>query len=700
MATLEKIRSKSVLLLIIIGAALLAFIIGDFFNSSRTLFGSGTTVAKVDGTSIDFQQFQNQMEAASQQAQAQGQKVDQAVLQQQVLNQMIAQTLFDEEIEALGLTVTNQELTDAMLGAHSQGFNAMIMQMSQGQLSAQQFHDMVMNPQKYQLQPEQSAQYRQMWLQYEKEMEQRLLQNKFGNLFNGTLVANKLDAKALYDESANTQKVVYALKPFSAIADNDPKVAVTDEEIQAEWNKTKKQYEINEEVRDVNYITVNIQPSAADVTKGETRVNDLISALNSKPGTEGLEGFDEFVSSRSTVPASRINDRKLRQFVDSAAVGSAKIINRVGNNFNIAKLLSRDSQVDSVNIDVVQVTGNKAQVDSVIMALNGGTSLEDVQKKFAANIAGMQDSAWVSLVDPSLVTMKDALATKATGTFFMPDTTYNYDQPQGTSLVRINNRRAAVPVVEIAAIDYTIDPSNATINELQYKLQDYINKNTTAADFAANAIKNGLQVFPAQVTTSTPQVAGVADTRAAVRWALKAKKGEVSPVFGDENTGVFIAVALNDIYKDYLPATDPQVKKMLTNKLMNDKKAAALIAQYNGKAKDVAGYAQAMNVKADTAAVNFAQFSMNSYPDYVGPQVAGKLYGAKKGAMFGPTQASNGVVVMQVVDVEPNGRPYNFEESSAAFARTRGADALGQMLPAVLMGNKKVKNNLLDFYRD
>lgn len=47
MATLEKIRSKSVLLLIIVGAALLAFIIGDFFTSGRTFFGTGTTIAKV-----------------------------------------------------------------------------------------------------------------------------------------------------------------------------------------------------------------------------------------------------------------------------------------------------------------------------------------------------------------------------------------------------------------------------------------------------------------------------------------------------------------------------------------------------------------------------------------------------------------------------------------------------------------------------
>ena len=83
MATLEKIRSKSVLLLVIIGVALLAFIIGDFFTSGRTFFGTGTTVAKVGGQKIDIQEFQRQMETANQSAQQSGQKIDQALLQQQ-----------------------------------------------------------------------------------------------------------------------------------------------------------------------------------------------------------------------------------------------------------------------------------------------------------------------------------------------------------------------------------------------------------------------------------------------------------------------------------------------------------------------------------------------------------------------------------------------------------------------------------------
>lgn len=49
MATLEKIRSKAGLLVLVVGVALFAFIIGDFLNSGSTYFRqSQEKVAEVD----------------------------------------------------------------------------------------------------------------------------------------------------------------------------------------------------------------------------------------------------------------------------------------------------------------------------------------------------------------------------------------------------------------------------------------------------------------------------------------------------------------------------------------------------------------------------------------------------------------------------------------------------------------------------
>ena len=115
MATLEKIRKKSVLLLIIIGGALLAFILGDLLNN-QSIFGRGTTVAEVNGTEIDYlKDFQELYAQASENSAQQGNREqDAAVLQNQVLQQLIMKTLMDQEYDDLAIDVTDAELSDYM----------------------------------------------------------------------------------------------------------------------------------------------------------------------------------------------------------------------------------------------------------------------------------------------------------------------------------------------------------------------------------------------------------------------------------------------------------------------------------------------------------------------------------------------------------------------------------------------------------
>ena len=63
MATLEKIRSKGVLLLIVVGAALLIFIIGDFVNSGSTYFNQlKANVAKVNGDKIKIEDYSREFQ--------------------------------------------------------------------------------------------------------------------------------------------------------------------------------------------------------------------------------------------------------------------------------------------------------------------------------------------------------------------------------------------------------------------------------------------------------------------------------------------------------------------------------------------------------------------------------------------------------------------------------------------------------------
>lgn len=691
MATLEKIRSKSVLLLIIIGVALLAFILGDFFNSGRTFFGPGTTIAKVDGKSIDVQEFQRRVEQANQQMQNSGRKVDQAMLQQQVLNEMVFETIYKDELDKLGLVVTDQELTDAMTGSGAEMLNRMVQQ-RYGLESAIQLHDMAYNPSKYGVPEETAQQLRSVWVNLEKQTEESLLQQKFNNLFTGTFVANELDAKAIYDENGTTTHVAYVNKPYSSLPDDQ--FQVSDADIEKEWSAHKQMYAIPEENRTINYISVDIVPSAEDMAASELAVNKVLGDLNIQPGLEAIDGKIDFVADRQRVALNQINDPRLKSFADSAAVGKATLVKRMGNDLMLAKLFGRTAEVDSVNIDLVAIQGSKNDIDSVVNALNAGESFAEIGNKFSS-VQGAQDSIWVSMLDPQVVQFKDAILNATPGRFFNPDTTATAN---GGYALRVKSRRTPVAVADLAVINYTIEPSNATINTLEANLNKFIAENNNSEAFAKNAANAGYQVFPATVSVSTPMLTGIEDTRSVIAWAMDAKKGNVSPIFGDEQTGRFIVAALNDIYEDYTPARDPQVKSVLTNKIRADKKAEALIAQYNGKAKDLPGYAAIIAAPVDSAAVTFGQ--INPFNNgFAGSEVAAVASVSQKGQLVGPMKGNNGVVVLQVVDVDKSGRPYSYDESAALYARTRGAYALGRNIQLVLQGNKKVKNNILKFFK-
>lgn len=677
------------LLIVIIGAALLAFIIGDFFTSGRTLFGGGTTVAKVDGQKIDVTEFQRRMEQVNQQMQQSGRHVDQALLQQQVLSQLIGEKLYNREIERLGLTVTDDELSDAMLGTGAAYLDRMIQQQT-GLQSASMLHDMAYNPVKHGLDAQQAEQLKAYWLGLEQQMEAMLLQQKFQTLLSGAITANELDAKAIFDDNAATSRVAFARKDLSTVPDDE--YAVTDDEIKAAWNAERSNFAIDEQQRFVNYIAVEIVPSRADITAAEQQVEEAVAALSTTPDLEGIAGKNQFVATRSKQNASAIRDAQLKHFADTASTGRAAVVSRVGNDFTLAKVMGKASEVDTVTLDffVIDATAN---IDSVLADANGATA--EVLRGMAG-VSQYQTDQKVSLIDPAMASLRDALLAAPAGRFFTPDTTQYAQQRR---VFRVTSRQAPAPVYDLAVIEYTVEPSNATVNSLQTAIASYAATHAKAKEFADSALTAGYTAFPAMVSASTPMVGNLTDSRQGVSWAMGAKKGEVSPVFGDETTGRFLVLALNDVYDDYVPATEPQTRNYLTEKVRADKKAQALIGQYSGKATDLAGFATLMDSRVDTVEINFGQYSMYN-AGLAGPDAAAQVAAAPQGKLTGPVKADGSVVVFSVMDVDAQGRPYDYRENAAVFDRTLGNAVIAQQLTSILLGKNKVENKTLNFFRD
>lgn len=685
MSTLEQIRQRPVLIISILGVALLLFIL-TAVDRPGELFTDSHTVAKVDGEKIDYLEFQKRVEQQQELMQQRGYtNVDVAQVQEYVLQQMVNESLLKKEFERLGLTVTDNELSQAMLGATPSPYVQQMVQ-SMGIPSAQLLYEAAFNPTKSGVTPEQAPQFQSAWAELEKNTEEMMLQQKFMALFAGTLTANKLDAKALYEDNATTSTIVYAKKDLSTLKDAD--FTPTDAEINDLYNQEKNRYRINEKQVVISYIAVDVVPSTDDLAAAQREVEDAIVGLRMNEGTDAVASNGKFYVNRVSATEASLAPA-LKKAVPSMAKDSVAMISFIDNQYTIAKLLDVTTSIDSVLVDVAFIN-ETADADSVIARLNTGASKIDMGDA----IAQSQDSMWVSLLDPGIAQFKDQIATAETGSYFKPE------GGQNGMTMRVRSRKAPVAVYDVAEITYDVVPSNATIQKLNGDLRKYLADNSTAAKFTSEATKAGYSALSAVVTPSTLSINGLQESRGAAKWALDAKKDQVSGVFNNDRDSRLLAVAVNDVYDGkFVPATNETVRNYLTNKVMNRKKAEKLIADYNGKGKSVAEYAAAMQVKADTTQVTFGQPYVRNFPMYESALQANVAV-AKKGELVGPVALNQSVVVFTVTDVTAPSREFDYKNDAMVFNQREGVASFQRTLPAVLLGNKKVENKIQKFYSD
>ena len=699
MATLEKIRSKSVLLFVIIIVALLAFILGDFLTSGRTYFGGGTTMAKAGNAKVDYHDYQARMNAVSEQQQRSQRQADSDELSQQVLQQLLLEKMLKNEYNDLGIVVTDAELSEALTGATphpaaQQFIYGMSQQLGLPAPSGQAVYDAMMNPQKYGLPAEAGNQLKQYWAAIEQDIENTMLQEKFDRLVAGLFTANELDAQNLFNDVATTRHITYAAKPISSVTDDQ--VEVTDADRRAAWQQDMAQYRLTEPVRSIDYIMVRIEPSQADRVAGTQEVENALAALNSAEGTDMVAANSRFVVSNATAPRSQMTDKRLQAFVDTASVGKAVLLNNIGDKYTLVKLLGKKNEVDSINVSMLG-RADGGSLDSLLAEVNAGKSFADLID--GQNIGG-QDSTWTTLAAPGIPeNIKAAIENNALGTAFILSDTVN-GNPVST-LYRINRRHAPVPVYEIATIDYTIDPSNETLSKLSTDLNTFVSNNSSAADFAANAAEAGYTVMSGAVSNSSSHVANATDSRPAVKWIMNAKKGQVMPVYQDNKQTYLLTAAVKGIYDgEYLPFDADLIADQVNAKALKDKKAQKLIAEYAGKAKDVAGYAKLMGVEAQNGDAMF-NAPMLATLGYGESALQGAVAAAEQGKLVGPVEGNNAVVVFVVTGQDNQNREYTFEEYANQFNRQLGIGGRRPMQDfqrfTLLLGKNKVENSSLNF---
>jgi peptidyl-prolyl cis-trans isomerase D len=692
MAVLEKIRQRKKILAIVIGAALIVFIIEVGIEALGRQAGN-STAAKVGNEKIDIMAFQRRVEKEASADQNNKNQMDAAVRQQQVLNTMINETLLKQEYEKVGIEVSDHEITELMVGKNPA---PMVQQFAQqvGAESPAQVNEILTNPQKFGATPDQLVEMRNEWNKLQDQLVEQLQMTKLQMLVGGALQANDLDRAQMAEDEATTCYITFVKKDFAGM--DDAKYPVSDQEIKAEWEKNKAMYRLDEENRNIHYIALNIVPSQADIAAANKVADNAWTALQKGAGIDSVRILGTVQIDTVMQTLDKFTNKNVKDFVAAASIGSTKRDTVINNKHKMYKLINKVVSLDSVNYNLVMVPGAKATQDSALAMLQGGKTPEEVAK--AIKGANMVEDRWERIYKAP-DSIKGKFANAPEGYFVMNS------NAQGATLLKVNEKKASKTFYTLATISYDAYASQKTHDDARAKLQDFLNKNKNAKDFAENAAKAGFQALPATITPSTAQLGqnpytgqGISDTRKVIKWAFDSKKGQVSPIFSD-NKDYLVAACLDEIYDgDYMPWNAPELKEMLTNKVRNSKKADALMAQFKGKANNLEGYAKLMGAQVDSAQVVFAS---NFTPKLENePGLAGRIAGSPKGKLVGPFKGENGVYVFQVYDVKKDERQPSKEELDNRYAQQRGGGMIANpgAMAYILSKATKVKRSLINFY--
>ena len=672
MAALGKIRQRGVILSCIIGLGIFAFIAGDMFRACESRGNEARQqVGEILDEKVSVQEFQKLVDEYTDVVKmTRGENLSEYEMNQlkdQVWQNLIQSKLIEKEANELGLTVTAEEIKNIL----QEGTNPALQPlMSVGFVNQQtgRFDVNIMNKflQDYESAQNANPQFAEAnrpiynYCQFAmKQLKEQLLQNKYRMLLSACMLSNPVSAKYAYDSENIESDIQLAYFPFSEVNDKD--VEISDADLKAKYDEYKEMFDLQVEGRDIKYVDFKVTASETDRKQIKEELDTMAAQL------ARVENPAEIVRrSGSTVPYLGVPVSKnafpynIRDQFDSLAVGqTSKVFELTADNtYNVIRILSKAQLPDSVEFRAIQVAGATVEeahnrADSIYNALKEGADFKVLAKKYMQT----GDSTMLTTaqyenapsMDKDTKNYIEALNTMSVGEL------KNIELTQGNIIVKVTARKGMKEKYVAAVIKKPIEFSKDTYSKEYNKFSSFVSQNTTLADMEKNAEKFGYVVKEAKgrngITSDMHNIAGLTNTREAMKWLFEAEDGSLSPLYECGENDHLLVVALTKVHEaGYQPWDDEDVKERLKTLVIKDKKGEMLAKKFEG----VSSIDAAVKAGAKVAETKQITFGSNTHITQTGtyePALSGRVFATAKGQFSKtPVKGNGGVYMFQVTD--------------------------------------------------
>ena len=706
MATLQNIRSKGPLLVIVVGLALFAFIAGDVFKAIQP--HQTQDVGEINGEAVSAQEYQDLVEEYTEVIKlTQGDNV----ISDEVSNQIkdvvwrnyVNNKLIEAEAEKIRLTVSDAEIQAIInAGVHPLLSQTPFINQQTGAFDQDMLKKFLVDYAQMQA-GQYPAEYMEsysrlytLWSFIEKTLKESRLQDKYMALVSNAIISNPVETQAAFDARTNQTNMLMAAIPYNAIADS--LITVNATELKDLYNKRKEEFKQFAETRDVKYIDVQVVASEEDKAALQAEMNEYAAQL-----AEATDNYSTFIRSTSSdVPYVDLfsTQRSLPLDViarlDSVALGGVfgPYYNATDNTMNAFKKLAVAKMADSIEFRQIQVVEADAErtkfvADSLFNAIKAGADFAEVAKTYGQT----GEPVWISSanyegaqIDGDNLKYIEAITTGKVKELV------NLPLMQANIILQVTNKKADVEKYKVAVVKRSVDFSKETYNKAYNEFSQFISENQTLAELEANAEDAGYRLLErADLSSSEHTIGSVRGTKDALRWAFEANVGEVSGLYECGDNDRMLVVAVSGITPEGYRSLD-QVKMELSLELAREKKAEKILADL--KAANVTSFEQFAALEdAVSDSLKYVTFGAPAYVTSLRssePQVSAYV-NEEMNKVSAPVKGLAGVYVLQPYGVEKQEQAYDAEAEERTIVNQYARSVMQQ-----LVNDLYIKGNVAD----
>ena len=609
-------------------------------NVFDTVNRPSRNAAVVNGKKISTQEYQNAVEQQRRRFQQQMNREItpnmEDLIRKQAYNQLVNNALLEQEMERLGITVTDAEIENMVFGENPHQIIRQQFADSTGQINYQLLQNMAQNPQA-----------NPQFLRLEQYLEEQRRREKMNSLIQSTVYVSEEDVKEHHWRQNASASVQYVAERYASVSDDS--ISVTESDLQSYYDNNKEDFK-RKKTLTLDYVTLSKEPTAEDTA---AVLNDLEELRDEFKAAKNDSLFLEQNASEWSFSRDFATPDQLDEAVSSAIYENptaGRIAGPVtGSSFahlvKIRDVKPADGPYIRASHILLKSDEENPDLRKRLSAIRdsietGAASFAAMARQYSEDQSASEggDLGWFGEGRMVPAFEKAAFDTEP-GRLVGP-----IKSEFGYHLIRVHQR--TTKKVQIADLAFNLNPSQSTLSDKKSTLENVAFYASDNSSFEAEAERENLSIQQVQAQADQESVPGIGQSRALPRFMEQAEEGDISDVFELDDKFALLKVAE---VKPEGHRPFEEVKAQIRPQVVKEKKKAILSRRMNAALQSTEFDDLPEALGTDMRSQPDLSFTTESVPGIgADPSFTGTVFGLDEGETSAVVEGKNAAFVVRV----------------------------------------------------